>query len=165
MCIICIFRYHYKNKETCLGQQLRRIFKREPASHIYEVPTYTRESHDTLRVPHESHDTQQVPHDRETTVAHPMNHGTRMLMQENSAYGTDIAIAPEIAAERNVAYGHTSRSDTIVRPLLQHVDTSEIRIGSPVSEYELESRTDTTSTTTYSAIFPCPIIMNLPGQQ
>jgi hypothetical protein len=152
MCVIYNFRYHYKNKDTCLGQRLRQIFKREPASHIYEVPTW------------ENDDTQQVPHDRETTVAHPTNHGARMLMQENSAYGTDIAIAPEIAAERNVAYGHTSRSDTIVRPLLQHVDTSEIGIGAPVLEHDLKSPTDTTSITTYtSAIFPCPITMNLPG--
>jgi hypothetical protein len=140
MCICCIFHYHYKNKDTCLGQRLRQIFKREPASRIYEVPTHARESHDT----------QQVPHDREATVAHPMNHGATMLMQENSACGTDIAIAPEIAAERNVAYVHTSRSDTIVRPLSQHVDTSEIGIGAPVLEHELKSQTDTTSTTTYS---------------
>ena len=103
------------------GQQLRRIFKGDPASHIYDVPT-------------EVHDTQLISNDREVTIAHP-NHETRMLMQENSAYGTNIAIAPEIAAKRNVAYGHTSRPRT----------------------------DDTTSTTTYSEIFPCPITVNLPG--
>ena len=90
------------------GQQLRRIFKGDPASHIYDVPT-------------EIHDIQLIPNDREVTIARPINHETRMVMQENSAYGTDIAIAPEIAAD------------------------------------------DTTSTTTYSEIFPCPIMMNLPG--
>ena len=138
-CICCIFRYNYR-KETCLGQRLRRIFKGDPTSHTYDVPT-------------EIYDTQLIPNDREVTIARPINHETRMLMQENSAYGTDIAIAPEIAAERNGAYGHTSRSDT-----------GEIGIGHPINEHGLESRTDdTTSTTTYSAIFPCPITMNLPG--
>ena len=111
----------------------------DPTSHIYDEPT-------------EIYDTQLIANDREVTIAHP-NHETRMLMQENSAYGTDIAIAPEIATERNIAYGHNSRSDT-----------SEIGIGHPVNEYGLESSTDdTTSTTTYSAIFPCPITKNLPG--
>ena len=103
-------------------------------------------------MPTEIYDTQLIPDDRKVTIAQPINHETRVLMQENSAYGTDIAIAPEIAAGRNVAYGHTSRSD------------SGEKGGHPVNDYGLESRTDdTTSTTTYSAIFPCPITMNLPG--
>ena len=135
MCIRSICHYHY-TKKTHLGQQLRRIFKGGPSSHTYDLPT---EIYDT-------------PNDREVTIARPIDHETRVLMQENSAYGMDIAIAPEIAAERNVAYGHTSRSDT-----------GEIG-GNPVNEYGVESRTDdTTSTTTYSAIPPCLITMNLPG--
>ena len=71
-------------------------------------------------------------YDREVTIAHP-NHETRMVMQGNSAYGTDITNAPEIAAKQNVAYGHTSRTD------------------------------DTTPTAMYSEMFLCPILMNLPG--
>ena len=104
-------------------------------------------------MPTEIHDTQLIPNDREVTIAHPINHETRMVMQENSAYGTDITIAPEIAAERNVAYGHTSRSDA-----------NEIGIGYPGNGYGLESRTDdTTSTKINSPISPlCPIMMNLP---
>ena len=47
-------------------------------------------------------------------------------MQENSAYGTDIAIAPEIAAGQNVTYGHTSRNDS-----------GEKGIGHPVNRYGL----------------------------
>ena len=74
-------------------------------------------------MPTEIYDTQLIPNDREVTIAHPINHETRMLMQGNSAYCTDIAIASEIAAERNVAYGHTSRSDT-----------GEIGIGHPIND-------------------------------
>ena len=103
-------------------------------------------------MPTEIHNTQVIPNDREVTTTHPINHETRVLMKENSAYGMDIAIAPEIAAGRNFAYGHTSRSD------------SGEKGGQPVNEYGLESRTDdTTSTTTHSAISPCPIEVNLPG--
>ena len=106
VCSFGIFRYHYKNEETCLGQQLKRIFNLiDPASNI----TSTRKSHDT----------QPIPHDRETTIARPINHETRVLMQENSAYGTDIAIAPEIAAGRNLAYepnmiGRIGNEETII---------------------------------------------------
>ena len=105
-------------------------------------------------------------------MAHPMNYQTKMLMQGNTAYGTDIAIAPEIAAERNVAYGHMSydkkaasvNSGTIGHQLLQHFDTNEVEMGHLINQQdELGSTTDVTSTTTYSAIFPCPITMNLPG--
>ena len=104
--------------------------------------------HCTYDVPTEIHDAQLIPDDREVTIAHP-NHETKMSMQENSAYGTNIAIAPEIA---NVAYEYTSGSD------------SGEKGGQPVNRYGLESRTDdTTSTTTYSAIFPCPITTNFPG--
>ena len=103
-------------------------------------------------MPTEIHDTQLALDDREVTIAHPINQETRVLMQENLAYGTDIAIAPEIAAGRNVAYGHTSRSDFGEKG------------GHSLNRYGLKSRTDdTTSTTTYSAIFPCPITTNLPG--
>ena len=120
--------YHYR-KKTHLGQQLRRISKGGPASNIYDVPT-------------EIYDAQLIPDDREVTIAHP-NHETRMLMQENSAYGTNIAIAPEIV---NVAYEHTSRSDS-----------SEKEIGHAMNKYGLESKTDdSTSTTMYSEISPCP---------
>ena len=103
-------------------------------------------------MPTEIHNTQVIPDEREVTTAHPINHETRVLMKENSAYGTDIAIAPEIAAGRNFAYGHTSRS------------ASGEKGGQPVNKYGLKSKTDdTTSTSTYSAIFPCPIKVNLPG--
>ena len=94
-------------------------------------------------------------------------------MQENSAYGTDIAVAPEIATEQNVAYGHTgmsgyektfsTNSDAISRQLLQQFDTNEIRRGNPINEDDLGSATDATSTTTYNTVFPYPIAMNLPG--
>lgn len=32
-CIVCIFRYHYKNKESHLGRMLRRQFSRDPSAH------------------------------------------------------------------------------------------------------------------------------------
>ena len=83
-------------------------------------------------MPTEIHDAQLIPDDREVTIAHP-NHETKMSMQENSAYGTNIAIAPEIA---NVAYEYTSGSDS-----------GEKEIGHAVNEYGLESKTDDS---------PCP---------
>ena len=75
-------------------------------------------------MPTEIYDAQLIPDDREVTIAHPINQETRMSMQENSAYGTNIAIAPEIA---NIAYGS---------------DSGEKEIGHAVNEYGLESKTD-----------------------
>ena len=161
LCIFAIFRYHYKNRESWLGQRLRQTFKIDPAFATYAVPTYTRENHDTELAPQ-----------REVTIAmaHPIYEEVEMMMQENSAYGTDVAIAPEIATERNAAYGHfgtsggeeiaSTSNDTISHQLLQHFETA---MGHPINEDEYESRTDATSTTADSTVFPCPITMNLPG--
>ena len=161
-CTFSHFHYHYKNKESWLGQRLRQIFKRDPASVGYAVPTHTRENYDTQQAPQ-----------REVTItmAQPILYQeVGLMMQENSAYGTDVAIAPEIATERNAAYGHfgtsggeeigSTSNDTISHQLLQHFETA---MGHPINEDEYESRTDATSTTAYSTVFPCPITMNLPG--
>ena len=87
----------------------------------------------------------------------------------NQAYGTDIAIAPKVLPEQNVAFGNKSHDEktadinrNTIGQQLQHVEVQAgYLINQKGSEDELSS-TDGTSTT-YSTVFPCPIVMNVPG--
>ena len=107
-------------------------------------------------------------------MAQPIYQEVGMMMQENSAYGPDVVIAPEIATEQNTAYGHfctsgneetaSTSSNRISHQILQHFDTIETAMGHPINEDELESRMDATSITAdnYNTVSPCPITVNLP---
>ena len=148
LCIFCIFRYHYKNKESTLGRSLRRHFSRpSPCDVAYNSVIAPHESEATVPTADSSNDIQHHPgigdsplcesdlpssltereahvvlegnihvHSAQTTC--PPSHEAGLQLQENvsyqpstnftfatnSAYGADIAIAPEIDTEGNMAY-------------------------------------------------------------
>ena len=81
---------------------------------------------------------------------------TKFTLATNLAYGADIAIAPEVETERNMAY----ECNVCGNYHFHHYD--RVMQGGEDLTDQL-STADVTSTTYSSVILPCPIVMNLPG--
>ena len=109
-------------------------------------------------------------------VTVPYESSTNLMFVTNSAYGTDVTIAPEVKTEGNIAYDHNicgRQGETTAIITMDNIDSDiscHLQAVDSVIQNEDEndqiadqlSTTDVTSTT-YTASLPCPIVMNLPG--
>ena len=200
VCIVGIFRYHYKNKESQLGRRLRRTFSRDPHAilerytqrdplprqydleiqgtdgkkqpRLYNISQNSGisgvSSYSGMSGVSQNHGPHQMPQFGVPSVHLSLPPHINYNLCTNQTNGTNVAIAPH---EQNVASGnesHDERTAGINRNTfghqLQHVEVQAGRlINQKGSEDDGElSSTDGTSTT-YSTVFPCPIVMNVPG--